>query len=108
MSIVDLDEDTIKEMIAASQALEQEMAEKIGGPGWVYRDIPWSNQEVFEGFMKVVGVDNIKLIALSTRKIEEKTYVRGQAVISPEGMANMLAYHKANMLAYHKEHNNEV
>jgi hypothetical protein len=100
MSIEDLDEDTMKVMIEAALALEQEMAEIIGGPGWVYKDIPWSTQEVFEGFMKVAGSDNIKLIALSSRGIEGKTYVRGQAVISPEGMANMLAYHK--------EHNNEV
>ena len=100
MSVVDLDEGTIKEMIDAAQVLEQEIAEKIGGPGWVYRDIPWSDQETIKGFLKVVGADNIKLIAMSTRKIDDETYVRGQAAISPEGMANMLDYHK--------EHSNEV
>lgn len=57
--------------------------------GWVYRDIPGRlSLEMWDHLMDVIGAGNCEVLALSIGD----DWVRGQLMISPDGMKNLAAF----------------
>lgn len=67
-------------------------AEQLGCPGWHYRDIPWITDEYFDKLIDIIGKDNIKCIVSSRRD----NAIRGQFLISPEGIENIKEWQKTD------------
>lgn len=67
--------------------------ETLIADGWVYRD--WSRMlpEFWSELLAVIGPDNYKLLTQSTyRPPDGPVTMRGQMMISPDGVANLKAY----------------
>ena len=56
--------------------------------GWAYRDVPRMTQDAWKLLMGIIGADNVELLSFANYG----TAVRGQMMISPEGMVNLEAY----------------
>lgn len=58
---------------------------------WIYRDISWMREDLYDMFIDVVGEDNIEYLTTLKRVFNEdqKTYVRTTMFISPHGMINI-------------------
>ena len=65
------------------------LAESMGLPDWEYRDVPWTDDEVFQRLVDGIGESNIKVLAMT--RVKGKGRVRGQILISPQGMVNLIA-----------------
>lgn len=59
--------------------------------GWVYRDLPRMSPEYFDQLVSIIGSTNI--VWLSTADYGDMK--RGQLLVSPEGMKNLIAHHGA-------------
>lgn len=55
--------------------------------GWVYRDLPRMEYELFDAIKDVIGEDNIVWLALS----DYGGAMRGQALLSPTGVERLRA-----------------
>jgi hypothetical protein len=62
-----------------------EMAESLGKPGWVYRDLPRMVPELFYKFIELAGDENLHWITFANYGYA----LRGQVLISPDGMKNL-------------------
>jgi len=74
-----------------------EMAKALGKPGWTYRDLPRMTPELMEKFQEVAGDENLHWITFAqyTKNTEDGiNSVRGQVLISPEGVINLSTYAK--------------
>ncbi len=70
-----------------------DLAEKMGLKGHVYRDIPRLNDEAYEMLVNLVGDENITWLAQTRGTDKEGTkYTRGQCFISPAGIERMKAH----------------
>lgn len=59
--------------------------------GWVYRDIPGRfSHEMWDKFLGLLGEGNYVILAKSESEADD--WVRGQFLISPDGMKNMAEY----------------
>lgn len=72
------------------------LAESIGKPGWHYRDLPNMSPESWEKLKAIIGGENIEPITWAERTWPDgKFTVRGQILISPEGLKRMQAHKEA-------------
>lgn len=65
----------------------EEMAKGLGKPGWAYRDLPNMLPEYMDQLLDWVGSKDYEFITFSERVWPDgHATVRGQVLISPEGM----------------------
>lgn len=58
--------------------------------GWVYRDMPSRlSHEMWAVFLELLGEGNYVILALSRSQVDD--WIRGQFLISPQGMQNVRA-----------------
>ncbi len=70
----------------------KDTAEMPAPEGWTHRSIPWMLPKYWETLTKILGEDNIKIIAsTSMRNRQGKVFTRGQIFISDAGMARLKA-----------------
>lgn len=62
-----------------------ELAEEVGKPGWVYRDLPRMVPELFYKFVELVGEENLHWLTMANYG----DTLRGQVLISPVGMEKL-------------------
>ncbi len=63
--------------------------ETLMADGWVYRDFPSRlSHEMWDLFIKTLGEGNYRILAMTVGP----DWKRGQFLISPDGMANLVAY----------------
>lgn len=66
--------------------------ETIMADGWVYRDLPNRlSHEMWDFLIETMGEGNYRILAKSVGP----DWKRGQFLISPEGMKNLIAYRVA-------------
>jgi hypothetical protein len=65
------------------------MIDELFAEGWEYRDLPRMTPKAMEKF---VGIVDEKEIQWLTRVCYENGAVRGQLLISPQGMRNMKSF----------------
>jgi hypothetical protein len=69
---------------------EESAPRLMGKPDWSYRDLPKVTTEVFQAFVDHVGEENLFWITKASYEPKDSndgpTLVRGQVLISPEGM----------------------
>jgi len=62
----------------------------IRADGWKYRDWPWSDREVFNRVMELIGEENVKWLAFTS----QGDRVRGQCFLSPVALERLIAEKK--------------
>lgn len=65
---------------------------------WEYKSVPWCTEEAWMTLLAVMGADNFKVVAGSTRTTNGVTVFRAQFIISPVGMENLRKEHKRRNL----------
>lgn len=73
---------TMPEML---REIDDAMAEECGMPGWTYRDLPRMVPELFYKFIEIAGHENLHWITMANYG----DTLRGQVLISPDGMKNL-------------------
>lgn len=68
------------------------MTEELSAKGWTYRDMPRVTPEVFAEYLEIVGAENVKFLTFATYKSESGEAVRGQHMISPQGVKNLIEW----------------
>jgi hypothetical protein len=79
----------MRRFAALHAALEQQLQDigaSLGKPDWVYRDLPKMSKAFADKFEKIVGVENIHRITWAEYP---SGAVRGQILISPDGMKRL-------------------
>lgn len=78
---------------AIGEHLEANLPTSMGFPDWVYRDLPRMTVEVMEGFIELVGTDNIKILTFASYQGHDDVpdTCRGQCLLSPEAMVRIEA-----------------
>jgi len=66
--------------------------ETLVADGWVYRDFPAVSLKCWQEVLSIAGEGNLRLLVMTiiTRKGDPTKYVRGQALVSPEGMSRLI------------------
>jgi len=65
------------------------MGQTLRADGWVYRDLPGRlSPEMWDTLIETLGDGNYRILAMTITS----DYVRGQFMISPEGMKNLARY----------------
>lgn len=59
--------------------------DKMLSEGWTYRDIPWLDQRLWNGFLECFGEGEYKILAMSSRGKD----CRGQILLSEQGRINL-------------------
>lgn len=66
--------------------------ETLRADGWVYRDLPARlSFEMWDLLLEIMGEGNYRILAMTIGP----DFKRGQFMISPDGIANMVAYRAA-------------
>lgn len=65
--------------------MDNAMADTCGLPGWTYRDLPRMVPELFYKFIDIAGHENLHWITMANYGDQ----LRGQVLISPDGMKNL-------------------
>lgn len=63
---------------------------KLISEGWVYRELSWMPLAIFATMIKTIGEENYRQLAMSER--QDTGDRRGQFLISPAGVDNIVAY----------------
>ena len=79
--------------------MEDDIATRVGGPGWVYRDVPLTTKLNWERLLGIIGEGNYKIIIMSVDRKTKDT--RGQLVISPTGIEMLQAFYRTYSNATH-------
>jgi len=59
--------------------------------GWVYRDLPRMTEGAMEKILSVIGEENVKWLTRARYpNTEHGVAVRGQILINPQGMQNLM------------------
>lgn len=59
--------------------------------GWVYRDIPTRfSHKMWNRFLEILGEENYVILVKSVSIVDD--WIRGQFLISPQGMKNLTEY----------------
>jgi hypothetical protein len=67
--------------------------EKLKAQGWEYKDTPKMSTANWEKMMHIFGKENVDLLTLSSGRDKERApWVRGQFLVSAQGMTNLRAY----------------
>jgi hypothetical protein len=85
-----------RQEIGRLAAMESEAFSKaMDLPGWHYRDLRNMKPEFMEQFVSLTGEENLRWITTARRAWPDGTEtVRGQVMISPEGMERIAAYNR--------------
>lgn len=59
--------------------------EDFGKPGWTYKDLPRMTPEIMKSFKELIGIENAHWLTFA----DYGTSVRGQLLISPQGIQNI-------------------
>lgn len=59
------------------------------GEGWVYKDIDWCFADIFDEVADIIGPDNLIYLAGSSKIHNGREAMRGQFLISEEGIRNL-------------------
>lgn len=75
------------------KATEEHFRESMNAPGYTYRDIPWLRYDLFQELVNnIIGLNEIKIIAMTEKSFPDGVFRRGQFMISPKGMENIRNY----------------
>ena len=87
------------------KAIEDAANAAFGTVGWAYKDVPRMSLEIWETFLAILGEGNYKILAVSSGAGHyapkedgspgwegDEQWQRGQLLVSPEGMANAIAW----------------
>lgn len=93
--------EVFKMLYETEQSSFQEMTGKVG---WTYKDLPKMTREFFDQFIEAVGgEENIHFITYATyppfyspKSNNPTELVRGQVMISPNGIESLRTYSRAN------------
>lgn len=71
--------------------MEEGLQESMNLPGYTYRDLPRMTRECMSDFVSLVGEENLRWVTLA----DYGPSVRGQVMISPEGMQKISEFNKS-------------
>ncbi len=81
-----LSPEALRDVLGKMQEIHDGAGESLGQPGWVYRSIPWCTRDAMNMLIDIIGEGNMQWLAMTTRNEDD---VRGQVLISPDGLANL-------------------
>ena len=95
-----MDEESACKMLEMMDAIDpmEMFGEPINGKnykaeGWQYRDIRWMTKEQFQELQKIIGLENLVTLMMSSRTDRDgEVIVGGQFIISPERLRRATEY----------------
>ena len=85
--------------LRALPSFGEELAASVGKPDWIYYDLPQMSPEYWVKLTdEIIGPSNLCFLTMAHTTNSSGEWLRGQILISPQGMDNIREYKRMHTL----------